>query len=77
MYYIIIIIESIAHWFIIILICNISTTIINILVNTLYWYKNNIQFYSNMYNIYIYRVFQDYITVWKIIHIYIYIYIYI
>ena len=45
MYYIIIIIESIAHRFIIILTCNISTTITNILVNTLYWYKNNIQFF--------------------------------
>ena len=75
MYYIIIIIESIAYWFIIILTFNISTTIINILVNTLYWYKNNIQFYYNMYNIYnIYRVFQDYIIVWKRIHIYKYIY---
>ena len=49
MYYIIIIIESIAHRFIIILTCNISTTITNILVNTLYWYKNNIQFFYNIY----------------------------
>ena len=49
MYYIIIIVESIAHWFNIVLTCNLNITITNILINKLYWYKNNSKLLDNIY----------------------------